>query len=489
VDVHWVASPPYGEPLNNFGSFNISANLPPAQPLYVEVGQMWQYIRIINKSSYMLDIDFVGVGHITHAEMYLEDYLVTSQFNGNIVITPTSDLTNTSQSLSKLVTVMGFKKGELPQPQAQPLTQQAVNVTASGKPLFSATFGWGPSAQSKQLLNIFNPPLSGVTMTFHAGRGLTAETTHPRVAMFYSPGNDLNLANPVAIQSHTGTANPPVSVGHATAVEQATYIGTVINEIESLDFATQPQQQDFEAFPDSFTLYPGGNLTLVMISSNTGNNVRLTLKWAEDQVVPPIIVLGAGAVAASIKNDGNSVGTQIIESTVLGDGTPAVLLTNDAQFTLGDIAHPGTFGGLFSFLAGINMQVPQASHAGSVSGSANLYEAMQGNVHFLFITLISYQDAADQELVIPHAFQNGIAFFQSGTIGVAGAGGMSVDNSGTLRTLAIITAIAAAGGGTTGQTGLFSASFAYLGGGTFNQVRILASGGVTRTGHVIIIGN
>jgi hypothetical protein len=46
--------------------------------------------------------------------------------------------------------------------------------------------------------------------------------------------------------------------------------------------------------------------------------------------------------ATSIVNDGNNSGTQIVESTVLGDTTSAVKLTNTGNFTLGNASHPGS---------------------------------------------------------------------------------------------------------------------------------------------------
>lgn len=45
--------------------------------------------------------------------------------------------------------------------------------------------------------------------------------------------------------------------------------------------------------------------------------------------------------ATSIVNSGNAAGTDIVTAQVLGDGGNAVILTNDAQLTLGDGLHPG----------------------------------------------------------------------------------------------------------------------------------------------------
>jgi hypothetical protein len=45
--------------------------------------------------------------------------------------------------------------------------------------------------------------------------------------------------------------------------------------------------------------------------------------------------------ATSIANTGNPAGTDILTAQVSGDGGNAVVLTNDAMFTLGDALHPG----------------------------------------------------------------------------------------------------------------------------------------------------
>lgn len=57
------------------------------------------------------------------------------------------------------------------------------------------------------------------------------------------------------------------------------------------------------------------------------------------------------STAGSIVNDGSPATTQIIESTVSGDGSSAVTLTNDGVFVNGNASHPGSFssdGGLFT---------------------------------------------------------------------------------------------------------------------------------------------
>ncbi len=73
--------------------------------------------------------------------------------------------------------------------------------------------------------------------------------------------------------------------------------------------------------------------------------------------------------AANIVNDGNSAGTGIIESTVSGDTSSAVLLTNDAQLTLGDAAHAAvvTLKGTLNFAAGSITRMDQQHVTPSVT--------------------------------------------------------------------------------------------------------------------------
>lgn len=48
------------------------------------------------------------------------------------------------------------------------------------------------------------------------------------------------------------------------------------------------------------------------------------------------------SAATSIQNDGQVVGSSVIEATVSGDSASAVSLTNDGHLALGTLAHPGS---------------------------------------------------------------------------------------------------------------------------------------------------
>jgi hypothetical protein len=442
---------------------------------------------ISNESPFTIDVNLDGGLQKQLYPETIDFFPVSSGYTGTVIFKPTTTLKNpTSYTASTLlVEMVGINEPFNPQSYPISLTRPAVTTTATGKPIYSANFQLGLSNGVSQTLNIFNPPNSGTVCTFHSARVFSNSVGIPLAQLYQIGGADTNLPIAITPRLHTAQANPPVSVTHCTAQDGAIVpIGT---NIEILAMPTT-LTQDLLLFPDSATLYPGENM-LLAINDITNNHLYVvTLKWTEDLQVPPVFITGATAVASSIDNENNPPGTNLIRSVVLGDVGPAVLLSNDAQFTLGDVLHPGTFGGIFSFLAGLNMQDPPATHAGSVSGTANLYEAMYGNVHIGLLTLLNYQDAAAFDLGFPHAFGNG-AQVQSGTIGIAGAGGISLLNSGVVVNTNVIATIAAAGGTTANQAGLFSASFGYVWGSTFNQVRVLASGGVTRTGAVVFIGN
>jgi hypothetical protein len=338
--------------VNNYGQYNISSYLAPAQPLQVTTGVGWEYIRIVNNSPYLLNINFNGMGNIVSPEFFLEDVYLPSSYRGSITITPVVNITTVGHATSKLVTINAYSHGEIASPQAQPLAQPAVNETASGKPLFTASIGFPNTAQTSQGLNIFNPANSGVTFTFHAARVFTNDTSVPGATMLVLNGADLNYSTPVAAVSHAGTAVPPVSFAHCTGQELPGGGGTLI---EAITVPVAPVTQDFLVFPDNVSLTPGNNLRIVITTGAAGKSVRLTMKWSEDIAIPPQGGVITG-VATSIINQGNP-SQNIITAAPSGDAGTAVQLTNDAKLALGDTTNSGviTLAGLLSkinFLAG-----------------------------------------------------------------------------------------------------------------------------------------
>ncbi len=294
------------------------------------MGVSWEYVRIINKSPYMLSLNFSGIGTIDFPEMYLEDIAVSKNWTGKLVVTPRIDLSNTSQSLSSLVTVNAWAQGELSNPQAQPLTQQAVNVTGSGKPNFSATVGFGSTVTREQNFNIFNPPGSGVNFTFYAARVFTNDASIPTANLEIVNGADQNFVTPVPAVSHSGKVNPPVSFAHCTASDDTApnIIGPLVEVIDMQQNVTQ----DFLSFPDTVTISPGSQLCILLSAAAAAHTVRLTMKWTEDIAVPAqggVIT----SIATQVIQDGQPAGNPVVEATPSG-GPQGVLLTNDGQLTL-----------------------------------------------------------------------------------------------------------------------------------------------------------
>ncbi len=329
--------------MQNYGSFIASNFLPPAASIQITTGGQWQYIEIQNNSPYQLNINFGGMGQFTMPEMFKEDFLLTRDYRNTILITPSVNITSSSHAASNMIVVNAWAQGEKSKPQAQPLQQQAVTATASGKPLFSATFGVGSSVSSVQALNVFNPLGSGINYTFHSARFFTNEADGAATGnIIYLAGADLNLGTAVSAVSHDGSTNPRVSTAHVTAEDTGTAHGGTLIETQQEQVSTT---QDLLAFPDSYTLTPGGQFRITCVAgggSPTGHIVRLTLKWEED--VSTSLPGGLpNSIGTSLINLGNPAPTPIITATPAGDNGTAVLLTNNANFTLGDVTNPGSF--------------------------------------------------------------------------------------------------------------------------------------------------
>lgn len=233
---------------------------------------------------------------------------------------------------------------------------QAVTATATGKPIFSATVGFGSTATNNQILNIFNPANSGVVATFHSGRVFTNDSTGPTANLQFLYGADVNLATPVSAISHSDTSNPPVSVMHCTALDGIPPSSNATPEVMNMQ---QNVTQDFLAFPDAEILFPGNNLYINLSAGSTGHVVRLTLKWTEDTVVPPTLVTGATAVASQVDSELFAVGTNLIKSVVPGPLTPVQLFNDGTGFY--SVDQSGTLHRVFTFnSAGNPLQLGQA---------------------------------------------------------------------------------------------------------------------------------
>src|SRR6266446_1068522 len=275
--------------MKSYGSYTPSNFLSPAAPLRFTVDSSIEYIRIQNNSSYDLQLEMGGMEQITYPARQLEDIKISQKsgtFNGQITVVPIATVTNISAGTANVLWFYTFTKGELAQPQILQLVAPAVNPTASGKPLFTASFGSGGTTTIGQYLNVFNPPGSGVNMIFHKARVFTNDATFPTVNLYIVPGADLNLGTPVSAVSHSAKVTPPVSAAHCTAVDSGSnFISANTGDIEVMDMQAGVTQ-DMLAFPDNVVLYPGNNLTMLLVSGTTGHIVRMSLAYTEDIFSP-----------------------------------------------------------------------------------------------------------------------------------------------------------------------------------------------------------
>ena len=341
----------------SLGSFNIN-NFSSSQPLVLTSGVGYEYVRIINKSPLALSVNIQGMGTINYPEFFLEDIFLPKSFLGGITITPHQDITSVGHGVSGTVAINMYNHGEISRPQAQPLAQPAVTTTATGKPVFSATIGF-TTVTSCQQLNIFNPANSGVVATIHSARAFSNSANNPTINLMYNSGADNNFATPVAAVSHTGSLTPPISILHCTGVDSCTPPLTTIIETINL---TQGVTAEMISFPDTYLLFPGGNLELQLNDSVSGKLVHLTYKWTEDTIVPPVIVTGPSALASSVVNDNNPSGTTVLEATASGDSPSDVLIQNNGT---------GTFKGLLTAAATIINGLLTANSGIKTTGSTS----------------------------------------------------------------------------------------------------------------------
>jgi hypothetical protein len=90
-------------------------------------------------------------------------------------------------------------------------------------------------------------------------------------------------------------------------------------------------------------LISGGPISLLLCTYYApGEPTPSSFSLGNSPIGGAVTTSTGGNVATSLVNDGNTNGTVIIESTVAGDSSSAVLLTNGGQLTLGSAAHNGT---------------------------------------------------------------------------------------------------------------------------------------------------
>lgn len=242
---------------------------------------------IANTSPFILLV-FTGLNSKYLYPDTVDWFPISSGFNGNITWYPQTLVSNpTSYTASTIsFTAVGVLENVDTSIYPMALTLPAVNPTASGDPIFSATIGFGSTANFQQILNVFNPPNSGALCTFHSARVYTNDTTAgDNAILFMSPGPDVNFNIPVPIQNNSGQTTP-TSVCHASAQDTGGAIGfTLANEIEVYN-TTPNNTLEFLSFPDNKILLPGNNLAIAMVDGGSGKVTRLTTKWTEKSSLP-----------------------------------------------------------------------------------------------------------------------------------------------------------------------------------------------------------
>ena len=400
----------------------------------------------------MLSLNFVGQGQIDFPEYFLEDIPITQDFRGVVIIQAINNLTNVSSGTSNLLTINAYYPHEIDHPQSQPLNAPAVSATASGKPIFSATFGTvgnTVTANNRQAINVFNPPNSGVNFTFHSARCFTNDTTIPTSNLAVISGADSNYSQAVPAVSHTGAKSPPVSFAHCTYTDQVAVIIGSNPIIETMDMPAQVTQ-DMLAFPDSVTLVPGNNLVMEVASGVAGKFIRLALKWSEDISVPAQGGVPT-SVATSLIQDGQPAGNVLVEATP-ALSAQGVLLTNNGNLTLAGIltilGHLSSDNGTLTTdgSGSFNAIGSSTTINGSVAGTLQYSFPFWGNgIKFCLVTLNGFNSTA-VTVTLPSTMGRG--FFYVG--GLAGGTGVQFIKSGGGIQGGVITALATTGGTSTG---------------------------------------
>jgi hypothetical protein len=236
-----------------------------------------------NESPYTVTISLQGSsgGGILYPET-VDFFPVTMGFNGNVGYTPVTNVTNPGAYTQTNLYFQAVGLNENFNSAIYPLalSRQAVSATASGKPLFSACFGSASSGDKVPELNIFNASTNTVIANFYSAQVLTNDSSNPVLDVQYKAGADLNFLSLVTIASHEGSPNAPTSAMNAT-YHEASSLTLGDTDIDTIQLPANVVYDDL-AFPDSFLLYPGGNLLFSLTSGSSGHIVRFILKWSED---------------------------------------------------------------------------------------------------------------------------------------------------------------------------------------------------------------
>jgi hypothetical protein len=363
------------------------------------------------------------------------------------------------------------------------LTSAAVNTT--GKVLFNnvGVSAGGVSAhpstfQSRAHLNVFNdskcsilfqtiqeghsdhltpgawrtydlmPGESGFQWTVEAVMNVAAPISQ-LTATFYFPGEPVD--DPGVL------GNSPIGGGVSTSSVQ-----TLSNEGNStgfkvVDIGTVANNDLLDIFTDSFLwkVLQSGVVHQVLKGQTSGNPLQL------GQAGDTSEVLGSLVVDASLKTNtirDNTSGIDLI------DLAPTLITLNQA----------------------LSLSASGIVNSGSVAGTITLFQFIQGNVKCTYVQQAAY-NSLQKDIVLPQAYTN-ICFIFAGGIGVSPTGGLSLMKAGVAQNIAVITALATAGGTTSTVTVLNKYSIGENGTTGWDTLRMLTTGGVANSGGIFIIG-
>lgn len=464
---------------------------------------------IDNASPYVLNVRLEGSAINKTLQPAGTDFFpVTNGFNGNVVYSSQSQVTNPQSYTNYTLTIDAIGLTENIDVSQYPIArpQAAVSPTATGQPIFSATVGFGSTSTNEQHLCVYNPQNSGVSYQFHSARFFCSSPGSGSAAWLnFNSGADLNFSTPIPTISHDCGTTPPISQSHATAQDSAVFsLGTIVEVFD----ATASTTLDFLSFPDQVILRPGNNLRISMVGANAAAVVRLTLKWTE---VPQIVQTGTGGAttgniltAANIINNGNGVGTGIISAQPSGDTNNAVFLDNAGNFTLGDALHLGALNingpnlsaavlsnlaaGDWSIISGLNeifrmmadgsakIACKFQSFNGATGGTLLFYEILTGsNFKMCFLIKNNWNSpvATNQNVVLAHPFA-GVVQFETGAIGNSS---LFLKAGGSNMFVNIVTALAFAGGTLTGSSAsAFGGASSGTANGALDTIEVLGLG-------------
>jgi hypothetical protein len=382
-----------------------------------QTGVGWAYLTVINESPFLLTLSFSGVGSIDFPAWFQGDVPVPFEYTGQLTMNPINYL-GITQLVSQLVSVNGWVKGEISNPQWTALSQNFGNVVTT-----TAT----------QTINDNFPAGTTVVEATQQGNNLGSNVkilnTGEFILQEYT-GSVLNTLAHVTPNASPGTTD--VALGKAG------------NNTEIIGYFLADHAAQFNS---DFTV--NGNTSLGNVVQSGGLGVAINNSYSpsidlENATGAMAIQLGAGAIKSIA-------------------GRPLVLATQAAtdsvQLQVNNANVLQLLAAAVNFSQALNSNAPFATRNGNTSGSASLYMPFIGTqfkAGMLFLS--NYKDTTITSLSFPQAFTTVIMLFCFSDIGISGDGGIGLLKAGVAQSIGIVTTLSGAGGGNTNQTALYKLS-------------------------------